>query len=355
MRKAALLTVGFRFFYSVIAALFAPHLALDPKLIHSNRLAENVMIRDLHPVLYALVGVWERFDTLWYVEISRHGYANPAATVFYPLYPALIRAVSMVVRSELIAALLISTVATFFLFLGMLRLFGSVRAIALLALWPAAFIFFGAYPDSLLCALVVWSFVFARSDRWVAAGAAGFFAGLTKAMGCLVALPLLWLAWKQRRKEGLAAASLSLAGVACFQGWMFLNHFPSAANVYRTYWMTSTVAPWTTLIDSVRAAVQGHNFLLLLNLLVLVVAATAALWPSVRLEYRIFAFAAICLFLTKHTEPLLQSTMRYCLTLFAAYPVLAAKRGFGFGMVLVVAAALNVVVFHAFLDWGLAV
>jgi hypothetical protein len=362
VRKAALLTVGFRLLYSVVAAQFAPHLRLDEKLIHSNGLTADVMSRGAHPVLYALLGVWERFDTLWYIEIARHGYSNPAATVFYPLYPALIRVVSMLVRSELFAALLISTGAAFFLFLGAFRLFerdgkppASFRAILLWAIWPAAFTFFAGYPDSLLCALIVWSFVLARSERWYAAAAAGFFAGLTKAMGCLVALPLLWMAWKQRRKEGVLAAGLSVAGIACFQGWMFINHYPSASQIYRTYWMTSTVAPWTTLIEAVRVAVQDHNFLLLLNLLMLAVVAAGALWPSVRAEYRIFAIAAICLFLTKHTEPLLQSTMRYCLTLFAAYYVFAAKPGFRFIVVLAAAAALNLLLFHSFLEWGLSV
>lgn len=359
-----MLTLACRVFYSLIAALFAPHLALDDRLIRSNGLTDHLMSRTLHPVAYALLGVWERFDTLWYIEIAHHGYDKPMATVFYPLYPFLIRVVSLLTQSGLVAALLISTGATFFLFYGALRLFEpdsdssvSFRAILLWALWPASFAFFAGYPDSLVCALIVWSIVLARSDRWLSAGALGFLAGLTKALGCLAAVPLLWMAWKQRRKEGLPAAALSFAGFGLFQAWLMLRHFPSAAEVYRTYWNTTTVAPWTTLIDAIRAGIGGHNALLLLNLVIFGVVGTAALLPRVRAEYRLFSAAAICLFLTKHTDPLLQSSMRYSLMLFAAYPVVVSRLGKAvpFAMVLVICVALNVLLLRVFLEWGLAV
>lgn len=362
--KALALTVGFRIFYSLMGALFSPHLTLDEKLIRSNRLTENLMSRTLHPVLYSLLGVWERFDTLWYIEISRHGYANPRATVFYPLYPALIRAVSIFTRSELAAAVLISTIAAFFMIWGALKLFELdyasstvFRAVLLWCLWPAAFAFFAGYPDSLVCALTVWALWLARSDRWAAAGVLGFFAGLCKAMGCLVALPLLWMAWKRRDRRGMLAGAVSIAGVACFQGWLFLAHLPMPSETYRTYWATTTVAPWTTLIDAVSRATHVFDLKLLIDLTVLVVVGMAALMPSVRAEYKIYAVAAMCLVLTKHTDPLLQSTTRYSLVIFAAYPAMAAKLGRGapFVITLLIAALLNVLLLHSFLDWGLVV
>ena len=121
--KAFVLVVSLRIYYSLFAAAFSPRLSLDPSLIQSNHLTGQLMSRESQPILYALLGVWERFDTLWYIQISSHGYNRPEATVFYPLYPILIRAVSFLTHSELAASLLISTVASFFLFWGALRLF----------------------------------------------------------------------------------------------------------------------------------------------------------------------------------------------------------------------------------------
>lgn len=362
--KALALTLGFRVFYSFFAAVASPWLSLDPKLIQSNSLTGHLISRDAHPVLYALLGVWERFDTLWYMQIARHGYANPAATVFYPLYPGLIRAISFITHSDLAAALLITTVASFFLFWGALRLFELdypadivLRAVLLWGVWPASFAFFAAYPDSLLCALTLWAIYFARSSRWLPSGALGLLAGCAKAVGCFAALPLLWIAWKKRERGGFFAAALCAGGVACYQVWLAFNHFPPASQVYRTYWATSTVAPWVSLGEAIRALAQSGDRLLMLNLGIFAVAGAAALARSVRFEYKIYAVAAMCLFLTKHTQPLLQSTTRYSLTLFAAYPALSAKLNerFAFACLLLVCAVVNLFLLLTFLDWGLVV
>ncbi len=361
--KALALTLGLRAFYSLVAAHFSPGLTLDEKLIHSNRLTDRLMSRAAHPAWYAFVGVWQRFDTLWYVHISRHGYERPIASVFYPLYPILIRTASFVTRSGLVAALLVSTAASFLLFWGALRLFEldttpstALRGLLLWALWPAAFAFFAGYPESLLCALIVWAICFARSDRWLAAGTFGLLAGLTKAMGCLTTLPLLWLAWQRRSRIGLAAALMCAAGTASFQSWLAIRHFPSTPNIYRTYWTTTTVAPWVTVVDAIRSLVHQPNFMLIVNAIVLAVICAAALMPSVRTEYKIFAVAAICLFLTKHSKVLLESSTRYALAVFPAYLQMAAKvRGLPFAILLLIAAALNLLFLRLFLDWGLVV
>jgi hypothetical protein len=362
--KALTITLGLRIFYSIFAAVLSPGLRLDPNLIHSNRLTDQLMSRVSHPLLYALLGVWQRFDTLWYIRISRHGYDDPMATVFYPLYPMLIRALSLITHSELAAALFLSTAGSFFLCWGALRLFEldyspavAFRSLLLWVAWPASFAFFAGYPDSLLLALTIWAIYFAGFGRWLPAGTLGLLAGLTKAVGCLTVLPLLWIMWKRRDRRGVIPAGLCVTGVACFQAWLAIRHFPSAAQVYRTYWATATVAPWTSVSDAVWSLAHGGNLMLVLNTGVFVIVGAAALMHPVRFEYKIYALAAMCLFLTKHTEPLLQSTTRYSLAVFAAYPALAARCGpvLPYAALLLVAAALNLMLFRAFLDWGLVI
>jgi hypothetical protein len=363
-RKALALTAGLRVFYSVLAAALSPWLRLDARLIHSNALTDHLMSRDAHPVLYALLGVWERFDTLYYARIATHGYEGPASTVFYPLFPALIRPVGWIVRSELTASVLIGTAATFFFLWGAIRLFeldldpaASLRAVAIWLAWPGAFTFFGGYPDSLLLALMLWSIYFARTNRWGWAGLLGLLAGGTKALGCFVALPLLWIGWRQRERRSLWAAVLTCAGTAGFQAWLWAQHFPPATEVYQKYWLTSTVAPWRTLGDVAWLASHGGDALLVLNFGTLVIIAFGALGRRVRVEYQIFAAAAICLFLTKHTTPLLQSTMRYSLLVFPAFAGLASRfrMGLAFVGLVLVSAGLNVFLLRVFLDWGLVV
>jgi hypothetical protein len=354
------LTIGLRIFYSVVGALFSRSLRLDPALIQTNGLTGNLISRDAHPVLYAIFGIWERFDTLWYIRIANHGYDRPIPTVFYPLYPALIRTVSTVTRYDLASALAISTASVFFLVWGALRLFEAdypkreaFGGVMLWLAWPASFTLFAAYPDSLMCAAIVWAVYFAREKRWLSAGIAGFLAGCTKAVGCLTALPVLWLAWKARDWRGAVASALCLAGTVTFQAWLALRHFPPATATYALYWHTGTAAPWVTLMEAMRGVIHGGDFLLLLNFGALLVAGGFALLPGVRFEYKLFTVAAISLFLTKHSHPLLESTTRYSLALFATFPSLAAR--VPAPLIALPAFALNLLLFCVFLDWGLVV
>ena len=362
--RALAITIGLRVFYSALAAFFSSSLRLDPSLIRTNEFTDGLISRDGHPVLYALLGVWERFDTLWYVHIATHGYDRAQATVFYPLYPALIRVFTVVTRSELISAVVISTIGSFFLIWGALRIFEedfgastSKRAIVLWLAWPASFTFFAAYPESVLLALVVWSVWFARAGRWTQAGVLGFLAGCTKALGCMTALPLLWLAWRQRKAAGGAAAFACGAGALLFQVWLSLRHFPSASATYAMFWHTSTVAPWTTVMDVAAGLFRSGNPMLVPNTVALLATSYLALSGSVRTEWKLFAATALCLFLTKHTEPLLQSTSRYSLGLVSAFPALALwlRSGLPFACTVAIAAVINLFFLRVFLDWGLVV
>ena len=85
-------TVALRVFFSAVAAVFSLFLHPDAALIRSNALTESLPAP--HGLHYALLGIWERFDTLWYLRIAQHGYDLPMAVIFYPLYPLAIRATS---------------------------------------------------------------------------------------------------------------------------------------------------------------------------------------------------------------------------------------------------------------------
>src|SRR5271157_3430432 len=89
---ALAMTVAGRVFFSAVAAVFSLFLHPDAALIHSNALTESLPAP--HGLHYALLGIWERFDTLWYLRIAQHGYDLPMAVIFYPLYPLAIRAAS---------------------------------------------------------------------------------------------------------------------------------------------------------------------------------------------------------------------------------------------------------------------
>jgi hypothetical protein len=364
LRTALLLTLGLRLGYSLIGAIITPYLNLSPALIRSNDLTGNLMTREAGG-LYRWLGVWERFDTLWYIHIAQHGYDRPDAIVFFPLYPLLIRACSFVLREPLAASLLISTVAAFFLFWGFQKLLALdlpptqvQRALLLYAVWPASFCFFAGYPDALVTALLIWAVYAARGNRWLWAGVLGFFAALAKAVGVLVIVPLAIIAWRQ--KPGWRAwlpMGLPLLAALLFAFYLRLSGHQGAATAYAQFWQTAVAWPWETLWASTRQLSAVSDPLLAFNWLMFFLIFIPVCLRWLRVEYLVYTLAALLFFLTKKTDPLLQSTTRYALAVFPAFASwsLLLKRDWALALAVVTAFLFNLILLWAFFDWALLV
>ncbi|MGA8761289.1 MAG: hypothetical protein WB562_00215 [Candidatus Sulfotelmatobacter sp.] len=337
-------------------------------MIHSNALTENLPPPD-HNLRYLALGVWERFDTLWYLQIAAHGYSRPEAVVFFPLYPSLIRILTRLLP-PMAAALLISTVAAFFLLWGLQELLLGddsphsvdqtvfLSAVFLCAVWPASFIFFAGYPESLLLALIVWSLCMGRGDHWLAAGALGVAAALTKAVGVVVAVPLLIIAVRNRKTMALPAALLVPLGSAGFLGYLRWTGHGALSSAYREYWRSSPGLPWTTLWTSVTTLLHTPDLILTLNLIFLILVCALAMLSRLRIEYLLYSAAAIVLLLCKETTPPLQSMIRYLLIIFPAFVGLARllqrpSLRTRFGMVCAALFVVNIGLLWLFLGWSL--
>src|SRR6266850_2609890 len=249
------LTVLLRVFYSGAAAAFSFFLHLNPARIHGNALTENLPAPGTGH--YALIGVWERFDTLWYLRIAQHGYDLAQAVIFYPLYPVAIRLVSWVLPVT-VAALFVSTVGAFFFFWGLLRLgreqladTGRLRMLLVVCVWPTSLVLFAGYAESLTLALVVWAVVFARSGRWWPAAACGVLAGLSRPSGGLVAIPLVVLAFRSRRLSS-AVVLLTPLGLLGYWGWLRWTGRLSVVEAYRTHQDVILAPPWASVGEIVR-------------------------------------------------------------------------------------------------------
>lgn len=361
-QRALVLALSLRLTYSLFAAIVGLTQPVNWRLVHSNALTENLRPPD-HSLLYLLSGVWERFDTLWYLHIAAHGYDRPEAVVFFPLYPSLVRITSLLVP-PMAAALLISTIAAFFLFWGLQELLLADGApnlvnqsVLLCAVWPASFIFFAGYPESLLFALIVWSLGLARRDRWLGAAALGLAAAVTKAVGVAVVVPLLIMALRQKKMKALPVFLVPM-GLAGFLGYLHWTGHGELASAYGQYWRTSTAAPWMTLWASVYLLAHSPNPVLVLNLMFLLVVSVLAMRSRLRIEYLFYSAGAIIIFLCKETAPPLQSMMRYLLIVFPAFVGLARllQRPYlesRFGMVCAALFVVNLGLLWLFLGWSL--
>ena len=155
---------------------------------------------------------WDKFDTVWYLNISQFGYWHPSAatfardhgqipTAFFPLYPLLISIVTPLFGTahRLASALIISNLGTLAAFIG-IGLFAanedgdeaSTRTIRLVAAYPMAFFLAAAYTEGVFLALAVFCLYFLRRNLWYAAASCAFFAALTRFTGVILFLPLVY-------------------------------------------------------------------------------------------------------------------------------------------------------------------
>ena len=364
---ALAVTAALRLFYTAMAAAFLPFLHPDPAAIQSNALTEN--LPPPHGLYYALLGIWERFDTLWFLRIAERGYDRPMAVIFYPLYPAAIRLVNGLMPA-MAAALLVSTVSAFFLFWGLLRLAGGessevgrLRVLLLFCVWPTSFVLFAGYAESLTLALVVWAVVFGRAARWEAAAVCGLLAGSARPTGVLVFIPLAVLALRSRQARSLAVA-LTPLGLLGYWGWLRWSGRISVVEAYRLHQGMTMVSPWRGLAETLRLIVTGHDALLALKLGMVILVAVVSLRGDartqarnpVRLEDRAFALAVILQMLMYTGRPLL-GAVRYVLMIYPVFLIWGAyaERWKGKQLAFYVTALgfLNLVWMWAFLSWSL--
>jgi hypothetical protein len=352
-------TAVLRAFYSAMAAGFAPFLHPDAGLIQSNALTENLPAP--HGLHYGLIGIWDRFDTLWFLHIAQYGYDRPRAVTFYPLYPLAIRVLSWAL-SPIVAALLISTVATFFFFWGLLRLAeselpgaGKIYVLLLVSVWPTSFVLFAGYAESLTLALIVWAVIFARDGRWGFAAIFGVIAGLARPSGVLVSIPLFVLALRSRQEKSLPVI-LAPLGALGYWGWLRWSGHMSVVDAYRLRQGATLAPPWAGLWEVLRLIVSHGDAVLAIELGAVVLFAVLTLHRGVRIEDKLFGLAVILQMLMYTGRPLL-GAMRYLLLVYPAFIVLGGyaqrqnwKR---FGCCVVALGVLNLAWMWAFLNWSL--
>ena len=158
--------------------------------------AKALMIFDDKKVkgLHASLELWNRWDSLHYLQVAEIGYKKGPHLVVHPVFPWLVRAFAFVTGDYFVGALLVSTVslvAVVVLFRRLLQLDYSAlvaqRAIWFLLIFPTAYFLQIGYTESLFLAFVLGAMLAARQDCWWLAGLLGALAAMTRANGIALA------------------------------------------------------------------------------------------------------------------------------------------------------------------------
>jgi hypothetical protein len=306
-----------------------------------------------------------RWDSVHYLAIAAHGYNTPSNTVFFPLYPALIKVFSWLTGSYVIAGELISTVAFAVSLLLLHRLtraeLGDRAAnatVLLLAFSPLSLFFTALYTESLFLALALGVFLLARQGRFGWAGVAAAAATMTHIEGVLLIAPLAIFYWQDRRpllqrpsslRQALGAAVHTaplLSPAVALGGFLVYLHSRGfgwlAPSSGQHYYKRHFTGPITGVADGVSAGVSGLAHIITgsaggltarqdafenvvyLVVLMISVAALVLVWRQLPKVYAVYSGLCllVCVSSPMSGEPL-TSLDRFALVLFPLWMVAA--------------------------------
>ena len=175
-----------------------------------------ILIQDIFPE--SLLEIWAKWDTDHYLKIAEKGYGSSANNqiAFFPLYPYLIKALTLVLRNYMLSALIISNlayaVAAYFLY-ELVKLDyqkeDAFRTVIYFSVFPTAYFLHAAYTESLFLALSIGSFYFARKRSWPLAGVLGMLAAATRITGILL-LPVLMIEYLAQKEYRLREIKIDI-------------------------------------------------------------------------------------------------------------------------------------------------
>lgn len=297
---------------------------------------------------------WDHYDVLAYTGIAQYGYVHVHDTVFFPLWPLLIRGLGILFGATTLSYYFSSLVlANLFFYLALVVCFYVLskefdetvarKACFYLTFSPYALFFFTGYAESLFVLLCLATYLCLQGERWWLAGGCGFLAALTRSQGVLLVIPfavVLWqyfrvhcedVSWRQVAQAGLPLLLIPL-GMVVFMGYLAITKGdPLAFSTQEAvFWNRHLTFPPVSLITTFKALLRPEvHGLHLLNgldgifvLLALVILALG--WKRLPLHYSLFALVLLlfCLSYPQGTIEPLAASPRYVLVIFPLFVVL---------------------------------
>ncbi|MDP3940781.1 MAG: mannosyltransferase family protein [bacterium] len=207
--------------------LFAASLVLPARRHYEYTLLQYYIGSD-SPINHFFLIPFGNFDSVYYLMIAGAGYTINAG--FFPLFPLLLRAISMPFGKvdpfypiQFVLAFLLVNVLAFgaiWLLYKLIRLDYAkeiaTESVLAFLFFPAAFFLVCFYSEGLFVFLTALSFYFARRKNWAGAGIAGILLTATRIVGIAIVPALLWewySWWRNETKRTLRTLLVSLIPV----------------------------------------------------------------------------------------------------------------------------------------------
>jgi Gpi18-like mannosyltransferase len=205
--------------------------------------------------LQLIMSQFSKWDSPHYMHIAQNGYVNEGDAanfiVFFPLYPLLVRIITVDFAYINLSGLIISNLSSIIMVIYLFKLARldysdrvAKKAVLYLSVFPTAYFLSAVYTESLFLALAIASLYYARNAKWPLAGFLGWLTALTRIAGLLL-LPVLVVEYFHQKEWKLKAANLKLLWISLpafgFLIYLLVNYqvtgsFFTFMEVERVHW-----------------------------------------------------------------------------------------------------------------------
>jgi hypothetical protein len=309
-------------------------------------------------------------DAPHYMYLAQYGYTNqgdPANfIVFFPLYPILVRLITLdfsyVNLSGMIISFIASTIAVLYLYkITKLDYNDNTAKLAVLFLciFPTAYFLCAQFTEALFLAISISSLFYARRGSWFFAGFLAFLASLTRIAGLLL-LPVLLVEYLYQKKGQLDTVNWKIVWVFLpvfgFFIYLLINYqvtgdFFTFMTVERVHWF-QTFGPLEGLRQTIASFSRDYpsNFIIGYAQIIFAAFGLFMILVSAKLKLRIsYQIYMLLTWLLAVSTSFWISIPRYVIAMFPmfiALGVLSNKKPFGKLLLLTVSAVFIVALFY---------
>lgn len=211
-----------------------------------------------------ILDIFGKFDGGWYQKIALFGYPMlghmPSGNwAFFPLYPFLMSTGGALLggimnvspgMAVMLAGFIVSNVLFFvsvFLFYKLSKLLINNKKIVLISVaffsfWDSSFFYSAVYSESLFMALTLSAFYFLEKGQTTKSTIFGFFAGLARSSGFLIAVPFIYNGLQTRKyRTAILQSFVIFLPYLLFNvyGYLATGAFPVREVAQKLYWSST--------------------------------------------------------------------------------------------------------------------
>lgn len=274
------------------------------------------------------------WDGRHFLDIARFGYTNPIQYAFFPLYPLVVKCISMLTGLDYLSSGLItnflSTFGIIYLFTKLLKESKSkVKTILFFLIFPTSFYLISFYTESLFLLLVLSSFFYLKKKNYYLSALFASLSSMTRISGVAVIAAVLFEIYlsKKSLKEKLVSSIISVSGLIIYCIYLFYTTGnPFYFIISELEWDRSVALPGLNILTAINFlatyGLKPESFTILSDIFFTVLGIGLAIrtWKYLPPSYSIYTFLSLYLPLA---TALILSMPRFVLVIFPLFIVLA--------------------------------